>query len=285
MTQVDTAISYTPTWCPGCGNFGIINALKKALSALDPEQTVVVTGIGCSSKIGQYLNSYRIETLHGRALPVATGIKLANHKLNVIVNGGDGDGMGLGMGHFIHTARRNPDISYFIHNNQIYGLTKGQPSPTSDQGMLTKFSPPPHGNIEKSVNIVRQALSAGATFVARGFTGDIKQLSELMSQAIAHPGFAVIDILQPCVSFNKVNTYQWYRQRIASIEAMPDYDPSDIDKALALSARWNEQIPTGLFYQTVRPTLEQRLPQLAEEALVQKPVDNIDIYPLMQKLK
>lgn len=285
MMNSEAQVSYVPTWCPGCGNFGIINALKKALANLNLNDTVLVTGIGCSSKISQYVNAYRIETLHGRALPVATGVKLANHKLNVIVNGGDGDGMGLGMGHFIHTARRNPNLAYFIHNNQIYGLTKGQPSPTSEQGMLTKFSPAPLGNVERPINIVRQALTAGATFVARGFTTNLAQLAELMVKAIAHPGFAVVDILQPCVSFNKLNTYQWYQQRVIPIETLEGYDPSDLDKAITLSATWGEQIPTGLFYQSIRPTLEETLPQLAAGSLVHKRLDDSNITGLMQQFK
>ncbi|HMM20439.1 MAG TPA: 2-oxoacid:ferredoxin oxidoreductase subunit beta [Selenomonadales bacterium] len=285
MANPDVSLSYVPTWCPGCGNFGILNALKKALAGLDPDNTVLVTGIGCSSKIAQYINTYRIETLHGRALPVATGIKLANHRLKVIVNGGDGDGMGLGMGHFIHTARRNPDIAYFIHNNQIYGLTKGQPSPTSDQGMVTKFSPPPSGNMEQPVNIVRQALTAGATFVARSFTTNLEQLAELMIKAIEHPGFAVVDILQPCVSFNKWNTYQWYQQRVTPVEALEGYDPADRRAAITLSEEWGGRIPTGLFYQELRPTLEGAIPQLAETPLARQPLEDINVAALMQQLR
>lgn len=285
MANSDAQLSYVPTWCPGCGDYGILNALKKALSGLDLDNTVLVTGIGCSSKIAQYINCYRIETLHGRALPVATGVKLANHKLNVIVNGGDGDGMGLGMGHFIHTARRNPDIAYFIHNNQIYGLTKGQPSPTSDQGMVTKFSPPPSGSLERPVNIVKQSLIAGATFVARGFTTKLEHLTDLMVKAIQHPGFAVVDILQPCVSFNKVNTYQWYQQRVTAIESLEGYNPADLHKAMALSEEWGDRIPIGIFYQEIRPTLEGSIPQLAREPLVQEKLSGIDISSLMRELR
>ena len=287
MAANNVDLSYVPTWCPGCGNYGIFNALKKALTdaGLDLEQTALVTGIGCSSKIGQYVNTYRIETLHGRTLPVATGLKLANHELTVIINGGDGDGMGLGMGHFIHAARRNPDITYFIHNNQIYGLTKGQPSPTSEQGMTTKFSPAPLGNVEQPVNIVRQAISAGATFVARTYTANMAQMTKLMVEAIHHPGFAVLDILQPCVSFNHVNTYQWYQQRVKPIETLAGYDPSDREKALNLAGLWGDVIPTGLFYRELRPTLEQSLPQLANGPLVKQKLTDIDITGLLQELQ
>jgi len=281
----DIQLTYVPTWCPGCGNYGIQNALKKTLAdlGLDLEATVLVTGIGCSSKIAQYLNLYRIETLHGRTLPVATGVKLANHRLTVIAEGGDGDGLGLGLGHFVHTARRNLDIAYFIHNNQIYGLTKGQSSPTSDLGAITKFTPPPGGNSEQPVNIMAMALAAGATFVARGFTGDIPGLAALMARAIRHPGFAVVDILQPCVSFNHLNTYQWYRQRVKDISAMPGYDPADREKAMALAGRWGDVIPVGLFYREVRPTFADSLPQLACGPLATRPIGAIDIRRLMDE--
>ncbi len=280
------SLPYVPTWCPGCGNFGIFNALKKAFAALelDLEETVLVSGIGCSSKIAQYINTYRIETLHGRTLPVATGAKLANHRLTVIAEGGDGDGMGLGMGHFIHTARRNLDIAYFIHNNQIYGLTKGQSSPTSELGAITKFTPPPLGNIERPVNIAELALGAGATFVARSYAGDIAHLADMMVQAIRHPGFAVVDILQPCVSFNHQNTYQWYQQRIARLDRMEDYDSHNLVKAKEMAAQWGERIPTGIFYREIRPTFADSLPQLSDMALADRPVDGIDTSRLMQEL-
>jgi 2-oxoglutarate ferredoxin oxidoreductase subunit beta len=286
MAAHDINLTYVPTWCAGCGNFGIFNALKKAMTALnlDLEQTVLTTGIGCSSKIGQYMNTYRIETLHGRSLPVATGIKLANHKLTVIAEGGDGDGMGLGMAHFVHTARRNIDIAYFIHNNQIYGLTKGQASPATDLGMVTKFTPAPLGNMEQPINIVKMALSVGATFVARATVANSTQLADLMAEAIRHPGFAVIDILQPCVSFNHVNTYPWYQQRIKPLEEMPGYNPADLAAALSLGALWGEQIPVGLFYRNIRPTFNGALPQLAQESLVEQNITNIDISKTMQKL-
>ncbi len=286
MTARDFTSRYSSTWCPGCGNFGILNALKKACGQLDLdlEKTVQVTGIGCSSKIAQYTNMYRIETLHGRTMPVATGVKLANHALTVIVNGGDGDGMGLGMGHFVHTARRNLDISYYIHNNQIYGLTKGQSSPTSELGAVTKFSPAPLGNVERSVNIVRLALSVGATFVARSYAGDIDHLAALMVAAVRHKGFAVVDILQPCVSFNKLNSYEWYQKRIYHLESLENYDPANQQKALQVGAEWGEKIPVGLFYQEQRPTLEESLLPASALSLVARPVGGADLRPLMLEL-
>ena len=286
MTAKDFASTYTSTWCPGCGNFGILNALKKACAVLelDLEKTVQVTGIGCSSKIAQYTNMYRIETLHGRTMPVATGVKLANHRLTVIVDGGDGDGMGLGMGHFVHTARRNPDLSYFIHNNQIYGLTKGQTSPTSELGAVTKFSPAPLGNVERPINIVKLALSVGATFVARSYAGDLAHLTDTMVAAIRHKGFSVVDILQPCVSFNKLNSYEWYQKRIYRIDSGGGYDPANLQHALQVGAEWGDRIPTGIFYQEERMTLEESIPQLQEKTLVERPAAGVDIRALMQEL-
>lgn len=284
MSAKDVSLNYVPTWCPGCGNYGIFNALKKAFGVLqlDLEQTVLVNGIGCSSKIGQYVNCYRIETLHGRSLPVATGVKLANHELTVIAEGGDGDGMGLGMGHFVHTARRNLDIAYFVHNNQVYGLTKGQTSPTSEPGMFTKFTPPPLGNVEKPINIVELAISMGASFVARSYTGDINHLTEMMVQAINHRGFAVVDILQPCVSFNSINTYSWYQQRVQRISQ--SHDPSNREQAQKLAAIWGDQIPIGVFLREQRPTFADSLPQLADKPLAKQSVEGADITGLMEEL-
>lgn len=278
-------MQYVPTWCIGCGNYGILNALKKAISSLDInlDQLALVTGIGCSSKIGQYVNTYRVETLHGRSLPVATGVKLANHQLTVIAEGGDGDGMGLGIGHFIHTARRNLDITYIIHNNQIYGLTKGQASPTSDLGAITKFTPAPLGSVEQPINIVQMALQAGATWVGRSTAAD-PQLADYMVQAVKHKGFSVLDILQPCVSFNHVNTYKWYQERVYRLETLPDYDAADYAKAAAIAGQWGKKIPIGVIYRTERMTFEESLPQLAGRPLVEQPIDSIAISALMDEL-
>lgn len=283
MKELNTP--YVPTWCLGCGDYGILHAWKKAVAMLelDPEQIALVSGIGCSSKIAQYVNTYRIETLHGRTLPVATGVKLANHRLTVIAEGGDGDGTGLGMGHFVHTARRNLDITYFIHNNQIYGLTKGQTSPTSDLGSVTKFTPLPKGNVEQPINIVQTALQVGATFVARSTAAD-PNLAAVMAKAITHKGFAVVDILQPCVSFNHVNTYQWYKERIYRADQLPDYDPADYAQASAIAGQWGDKIPVGVIYRSERMTFEESLPQLAAGSLLEQPVDNISVTSLMDAL-
>lgn len=217
-------------------------------------------------------------------MPVATGVKLANHGLTVIVNGGDGDGMGLGMGHFVHTARRNLNISYFIHNNQIYALTKGQTSPTSELGAVTKFSPAPLGNVERPINIVHLALSVGATFVARSYSGDIGHLAETMVAAVRHKGFSVVDILQPCVTFNKLNSYEWYQKRIYRLDAVEGYNRSDLQQALRTGSEWGDRIPLGIFYDEQRMTLEESLPQLREKSLAELPVEGADIRPLMEEL-
>ncbi|MDD5340398.1 MAG: thiamine pyrophosphate-dependent enzyme, partial [Candidatus ainarchaeum sp.] len=187
-------------WCPGCGNFAIVAAIKGALHELDipTHQTVISSGIGCSSKLPHYVDTYGFEGLHGRTLPVASGIKLANHKLNVIAVGGDGDGYGIGAGHFIHIMRRNYDLVYMVHDNQIYGLTTGQASPTSQLGMKTKTTP--YGVVEMPFNPVATAIGGGATFVARVFAGDMAHMKETIKQAIAHKGFALIDVFQPCVT-------------------------------------------------------------------------------------
>ncbi|MBP7247922.1 MAG: 2-oxoacid:ferredoxin oxidoreductase subunit beta [Negativicutes bacterium] len=252
--------NYQPTWCPGCGDWGILNGMKRALTELElnPDQTAIVTGIGCSSKIAQYLNGYRLETLHGRALPNATGVKLVNPELTVIVNGGDGDGMGIGRGHFAHTARRNLDITYFIHNNQIYGLTKGQTSPTSEMGMVTGFTPAPMGNVENPINIVRTAIADGATFVARTYCADVPHMVEVMKAAVLHKGFAVVDILQPCVSFNQLNTYGWYKERVYRMDE-EGYDRTNWNQAIEAANEWGEKIPTGIFYQVSSPTLDAEM--------------------------
>lgn len=275
--------NYQPTWCPGCGDWGILNGLKKAVSELelDTANTAFVAGIGCSSKISQYINGYRLETLHGRALPNATGVKLANPELTVIVNGGDGDGMGIGRGHFAHTARRNLNLTYFIHNNQIYGLTKGQTSPTSEMGMVTPFTPNPVGNVENPIDIVRTAISDGATFVARAYCLDLPHLVEIMKAAILHKGFSVVDILQPCVSFNKLNTYAWYKERVYKLDENA-YDRSDWAKAIEAATEWGDRIPTGIFYQADKPTYDE---EMNRGNLSQVPEKTPDLSYLLEQFK
>jgi len=261
LTVKDYAGSVKPTWCPGCGDFGILNAVKQGLveAGLAPHEVLIVSGIGCGSKLPDYANVNGFMTLHGRPLPIATGAKLANHGLKVITVHGDGDSMGLGMGHFIHTARRNLDITDLIQNNQIYGLTKGQYSPTSDAGFITKTSP--DGSFEMAANPVALSLAAGATFIARGFAGDAKGLASLIALAVQHSGYSLVDILQPCVTFNKKNTYDWYRERVYDL-AETDYDPSDRVAAFQKALEWGDRIPLGVIYQTQLATYEEQVPGL-----------------------
>lgn len=257
----DYASPVKPTWCPGCGDYGIHAAVKQALVkvGLAPHEVLFVGGIGCGSKLPDYTQANGFMTLHGRTLPVATGARLANHNLKVITVHGDGDGMGLGMGHFIHTARRNIGIVDLIQNNQIYGLTKGQYSPTSDPGFVTSTSP--DGAIEMAANPVALALTAGGTFIARGFAGDVKGLAGLIAQALEHKGYAVVDILQPCVTFNRKNTYDWYRERVYYLDET-DYDPGDRVAAFKKALEWGDRIPLGVIYQTRLPTYEEQIAAL-----------------------
>ena len=254
-----------PDWCPGCGDFGVLNCLKRACVELGlrPHQILTISGIGCSSNFPGYFNSYGMHTLHGRSLAVATGAKLANHELTVIVTGGDGDGYGIGGNHFTHTARRNVDLTYIVMDNQIYGLTTGQVSPTSDQNMKTKSTP--FGSVEFTYNPITAAIMNGATFVARGFSGDIKHLSMLMQQAIEHEGFALINVFSPCVTFNHDNDFQFFKPRVRKLED-EDHDTSDWKSACEKAMVWGDTIYTGLFFQnSERPALGQQEPVLEQE--------------------
>lgn len=245
-----------PIWCPGCGDYGVLNALLKAMSLLhlDPDRTVLVSGIGCSSRLPCFVAAYGFHGVHGRILPVATGIKLANPELTVIGVGGDGDGYSIGMEHFPHAARRNIDITYIVMNNQIYGLTKGQTSPTSSVGFQTKTTP--FGNMEGTLNPLQIAIVSGATFVARGYSGMPNQLAKIIAEAITHPGFALVDVYSPCVTFNKVQTYDYYKGRVVEI---PDtHDPADKFAALRL-AEEQEPLPVGVLYRVEHPTLDQQV--------------------------
>ena len=270
LTMADMKGRVDPDWCPGCGDFGVLAALQKALVELQiPAHNVVtISGIGCSSNLPGYINTYGMHTLHGRALAVATGVKLANHELTVIVTGGDGDGFGIGGNHFVHTMRRNVDLLYVVMDNQIYGLTTGQTSPTSRVGMKTKSMP--FGNIEAPVNPISLALAAGATFVARGFSGEQKHLTELMKQGILHKGFSFLDVFSPCVTYNHDNTYQWFRPRVKKLEDS-GHDASDWTAAMEKSLLWGEEIPIGKFFErTDVPTLHGAEPVLNEGPLVHR---------------
>ncbi len=260
------------TWCPGCGDFAVLRALQIALASLElnPKDVVIVSGIGCSSNLPGFLNSYGFHGLHGRAVPVASGIKLANHDLNVIIAGGDGDGYGIGLGHFIHAMRRNLDITYVVMNNQVYGLTTGQAAPTSEKGMLTKSTP--QGVLEGPVNPIALALVSGATFVARGFSGDADHLAKLTEDGIKHKGFSLIDIMSPCVTYNRQNTYQWFRERVYRLEE-DNHDMLSMDQALRRSREWEDRIPLGIFYKDTKPTYESGEQVLTDMPLVHQPID------------
>ena len=260
------------TWCPGCGDFAVLRALQIALASLElnPKDVVIVSGIGCSSNLPGFLNSYGFHGLHGRAVPVASGIKLANHDLNVIIAGGDGDGYGIGLGHFIHAMRRNLDITYVVMNNQVYGLTTGQAAPTSEKGMLTKSTP--QGVLEGPVNPIALALVSGATFVARGFSGDADHLAKLTEDGIKHKGFSLIDIMSPCVTYNRQNTYQWFRERVYRLEE-DNHDMLSMDQALRRSREWEDRIPLGIFYKNPKPTYESGEQVLKDMPLVHQPID------------
>ncbi len=253
-----------PDWCPGCGDFSVLSALQAALYelGLKPHQVVVVSGIGCSSNLPGFINTYGMHTLHGRGLAVATGVKLANHELTVIATGGDGDGFGIGGNHFTHTMRRNVDLTYIVMDNQIYGLTTGQTSPTSRKGMKTKSTP--FGNVENPINPIPAAIVGGATYVARGFSGKQKHLVELIKGAIQHKGFSFVDVFSPCVTYNKDNTYQFFNPRVKALEES-GHDTSDFAKAMEKGYQWGEEIPIGLFWKrTDLPSLEEQEPVLEQ---------------------
>ncbi|BBE42585.1 2-oxoacid:ferredoxin oxidoreductase subunit beta [Conexivisphaera calida] len=255
-------------WCPGCGNFGIVAAMYQALAEMnaDPRMTVVVSGIGCSGKTPHFVKVSGVHTLHGRAIPFATGIKLANPKLNVIVNGGDGDLLGIGAGHFVALGRRNVDLVVIMHDNQVYGLTKGQASPTLPREMQTKALPKP--NMQDPVNPVALAISSGYTFVARGYSSKVKHLKDLIKAAIEHRGAAFIDVLQPCVTYNDIFTYDYYDKRVYQLEEAgwnPDVkDESDAvgkaSEAYSKAFEWGDRIPIGVFYRNTHvPSFEDRI--------------------------
>jgi 2-oxoglutarate ferredoxin oxidoreductase subunit beta len=262
LTANDFKGKVDPDWCPGCGDFGVLNSLKKACSELGlrPHEILNVSGIGCSSNFPGYFNAYGMHTLHGRSLAVATGAKMANHEMTVIVTGGDGDGYGIGGNHFTHTARRNVDLTYIVMDNQIYGLTTGQISPTSRLDMKTKSTP--FGSIEMPINPLTSAIMNGATFVARGFSGDIKQLTMLLKMAIEHKGFAHINVLSPCITFNHDNDFPFFKPRVTRLED-EGHDSSDWKSACEKAMVWGDKIYTGVFLQIEgRPTLEQQEPVL-----------------------
>jgi 2-oxoglutarate/2-oxoacid ferredoxin oxidoreductase subunit beta len=265
-----------PVWCPGCGDFGVVAAVYQALAklGLDPDQTVLVSGIGCSSRLPGYVNTYSFNTIHGRALPVATGVKMANPALTVIVAGGDGDGFAIGTSHFVHTARRNVDLTYVMMDNGIYGLTKGQVSPTSPHDLVTKTSA--YGNVEAPMNPVLMALSCGATFIARAFSGDPKGSQEILAAAIQHAGFSFVHMVSPCVTYRGREQFDVVREHL---RALPEgHDPSDRNHARNVAFEDSERVITlGIIYQTDRPTLEDGHERARRKAMARGPFTYDDL--------
>lgn len=270
---------YFPTWCPGCGDFGIWASLKNALLKLNltPDKLAIVFGIGCSGNMNDFVKAYGFHSLHGRSIPTAKGIRMANHKLPVIVVGGDGDLYGEGGNHFLHACRGNFDLTVIIHNNQVYGLTTGQVSPTAFAGRKSKSTPA--GIVEVPINPAALAITQGATFVAQGFAGDIPQLTDLIIAGVNHQGFSVINTFQPCVSFNKINTYDWYREYITKLSE--GYDKTNIHEALK-KVLDTEKLSTGVLFEAQRPTYEASLTQIAEKSLVEQN-DEVDLTAMLSQ--
>ncbi|KKI92648.1 2-oxoacid ferredoxin oxidoreductase [Bacillus sp. SA1-12] len=247
-----------PNWCPGCGDFSVQAAIQRAAAnvGLTPDQLAVVSGIGCSGRISGYINSYGFHGIHGRSLPIAQGVKMANKDLTVIASGGDGDGFAIGMGHTIHAIRRNIDMTYIVMDNQIYGLTKGQTSPRSDAGFVTKSTP--QGSIESALSVMEMALTAGATFVAQSFSTDLKDLTALIEAGINHKGFSLINVFSPCVTYNKVNTYDWFKENLTKLSNVEGYDPQNKEMAMQTLMR-HKGLVTGLIYQNTEQKSYQEL--------------------------
>lgn len=262
-----------PNWCPGCGDFSIQAAIQRAAAnvGLEPESLAVISGIGCSGRISGYINAYGLHGIHGRALPIAQGVKLANRDLTVIASGGDGDGFAIGMGHTVHAIRRNINITYIVMDNQIYGLTKGQTSPRSGEGFKTKSTP--EGAVETTLSPLEIAIASGATFVAQSFSSDIKQLTSLIEQGIQHEGFSLINVFSPCVTFNKVNTYDWFKEHIINLDTVPDYDPANRALAMGKLMETGSMI-TGLIYQNrEKKSYENLIHGFKAEPLAHQPLD------------
>jgi len=288
MKPLDYAVNRPPIWCPGCGDYGILEALRRALAelAVPNEEVVVVSGIGCSSQLPHFMKTYGIHGIHGRAVAIASGVKIANPRLKVIVVGGDGDGYGIGLNHMIHAARRNAGITYIVSNNQVYGLTTGQMSPTTLRGTKTKTTP--FGSVDEPVNPLALALAAGATYVARGFSGDVPHLTQLIKSALVHRGFALVDVLSPCVTFNKVNTYDWFRARVYKLEES-SHDPADYLQAYRKALEWPTldpygKIPIGLFYRTEeKPAYEEELLKLTGKAPIEAELQPGEVLKLLER--
>jgi len=283
MTDVKDFISNDPiAWCPGCGDYGILNALKAALVKLGrkPKDIVIASGIGQAAKLPHYIKCNCINGLHGRSLSYAAAVKIANRELTVLVTTGDGDCYGEGGNHFIHNIRRNTDITVIVHNNQIYGLTKGQASPTTDEGYVTKVQP--QGVILEPIRALEMAIALGAGFVARGYSANSEHLSQIILEGIKHKGFSLVEVLQPCVSFNKKNTYEWYSKRIYKVNDDPAYDPGNYVAAFQKASEWGERIPTGIIYRAEKPSYEEKSGLDKMRPLVDFKINDIDITGILR---
>lgn len=259
-----------PNWCPGCGDFSVQAAIQKACAGngLEPDELAVITGIGCSGRLSGYIKSYGFHATHGRSLPVAQGVKMANDDLTVIASGGDGDGFAIGMGHTVHALKRNIDITYVVMDNQVYGLTKGQTSPSSEKGFVTKTSP--NGSIENAITPIKTAMASGATFVAQSVSSDIKQLTAILQEAMDHKGFSFVNVFSPCVTYNKVNTYDWFKENLTAVEDVEDFDHTDSKNAMKNIMEY-EGLLKGIIYQD-------------EEAMsYQDQIDGYTEEPVMKK--
>lgn len=273
VTFKDFRNTIKPNWCPGCGDFSVQASIQRAAANLEiePHELAVVSGIGCSGRLSGYINSYGLHGIHGRALPIAQGLKLANRDLNVIATGGDGDGFAIGMGHTIHSIRRNIDVTYIIMDNQIYGLTKGQTSPRSAAGFVTKSTP--GGAIEQSLKPLEVALSAGATFVAQGFSTDLKELTAMIEAGMKHKGFSFINVFSPCVTYNKVNTYDWFKEHLTKLSDIEGYDHTNRHQAMQ-TVMEHEGLVTGIIYEdTETPSYQEKVEGYPDEAITYSDIE------------
>lgn len=276
MSELEDFRGQNPAWCPGCGNLQILRTFKMAVVelGLEPHELTIVSGIGQAGKFPHYTRCNTFNGLHGRTLPVAQAIRMVNHDMRVIAVAGDGDCYGEGGNHFLGAMRRNSNVKLFVHDNQVYGLTKGQASPTTAEGMVTGTQP--FGVLYEAMNPVALAVAMNCSLVVRGFSGNQEQLKELMKTVLEHRGFALLDIFQPCVTYNKINTFQWYKERCYAVG--PDHDPTDREAAFRLALEFGDTIPTGVIYRHQRPTLEEVIPGIANrEPLVRQPFSPEDV--------
>lgn len=267
-TAKDFRNKVRPNWCPGCGDFSVQAAIQRAAAnlGLEPDDMALISGIGCSGRISGYVNTYGFHGTHGRVLPIAQGVKMANRDLAVIAAGGDGDGFAIGLGHTIHAIRRNIDLTYIVMDNQVYGLTKGQTSPRSETGFKTKSTP--EGSVESALSVMEMALTAGGSFIAQGFSTEVKELTSLIEQAVQHKGFSFLNVFSPCVTYNKINTYDWFKGNLVSLKDIEGYDPSNRMQAMQTLMEHNGFV-TGIIYQDKNsPSYQEMAHGYSKEPLI-----------------